>query len=175
MIYYQSKRTATLWFGAFISLSCSFFTCYMVFNMNIEDDLTNYGNLSTMRAWQGIFLLLGNVLTLSFCWLSNRYVLCIEFIDEKQLKIKTWSLFRFSVTYMYAYADFINNDIQLNDGTTMLPNAPIVIAPWDGIRLMNGKKLLVDAQGEFPQGYDAYWAFINGKLLQTKKARKQQL
>lgn len=172
MIYYQSKRTATLWFGAVISLSCSIFTCYMVFNMSIEKDLIDYGSLLKMRIWQIIFLVLGNVMTLAFCWLSNRYVLCIEFSNEQYLRIKTWSLFRFSVTHIFNLSDFANNDIQMKDGTTILPFAPIVIAPWDGITLANGKKLLVDAQGEFPQGYDAYWALINAKLFHNKRRKK---
>lgn len=88
MIYFQSKRIPVLWFATLVSVSCSIFTCYMVFTMPIENDLKDYSSLLTMRIWQVLFILLGNALTVSLCWLSNRYVLLIELTNEHQIKIK---------------------------------------------------------------------------------------
>lgn len=168
MTIYQSKRTAALWFVAVISLACSVFTCYMVFSMTIQDDLDGYSSLISMRIWQALFILLGNVLTLSVLWLSDRYVLSIIVTNNQQVKIKTWSMFRLSVTRTYDLSHFSDSQVHMNDGITVLPSAPIVIAPWDGIQLQNGKKLLVDTQGYFPKGYNLYWSFIHGKPIQKK-------
>lgn len=171
MIYFQSKRIPVLWFATLISVSCSIFTCYMVFTMSIENDLKDYSSLLTMRIWQVLFILLGNALTVSLCWLSNRYVLLIELTNEHQIKIKTWSIFRLSVTHLLDQSIFLNSWGTKNEGRTIIPGKPIVIAPWDGITLANGKKLLIDLQGDFPEGYDQYWALVHGQRSVSKKTK----
>lgn len=45
------------------------------------------------------------------------------------------------------------------------------MAPWDGITLANGKKLLIDLQGDFPEGYDQYWTLIHGQSSVSKKTK----
>jgi hypothetical protein len=155
-IIYQNQRVIRLWFVSIVCLSTSIFVTYATLTMKPETDLHDYSNIWSMRLWQGFFLLLGNILTLTLCWLSGKYVLDMRITEEGMLSIRTWSLFCITRTYHLSQQSLIPGSHAQHSGITTIPGRPMVIAPWDSIRTVQGQRLVIDIQGVFPEGYTVY-------------------
>lgn len=167
MAYYISSRAKILWFVTLVSIMLSVFTFYMIFNMPMTI-LSEFDSLISMRIWQGLLLILGNIFTATMIWMSNRYVLSIHLVNMQNIAIKTWSIFKLSNTRIFQLDDFKNNQVTSHDGELFLPRVPLVMAPWDSLKLNGGKKFIVDTQGSFPLGYEQYWELVHGFPFQSK-------
>ncbi len=80
-------------------------------------------------------------------WLSGRYILQIEQIDEETIAIKTWSAIGWHKTRNHSKK--ILQTQQFYPGRSIHWGAPSVNAPYSIIKTERGKKLLLDEQGEF--------------------------
>ncbi len=80
-------------------------------------------------------------------WVSGRYIMKIEVIDEKTIAIKTWSVTGLHKTRNYPKE--ILNIEKFTPRKTVIWEEPNLNATYTVIKTNTGKKLLLDKQGEF--------------------------
>lgn len=158
VVLYDNKRKGVVNFVFAISLAISILCTYNVLSMSRETLITEFSTLFIGRLWQIFFIICGNILLFFILRYKNRYIIHIELKPYKQVVIKTWNLGRGKTT-THDPLEFKNTDFYL--GQTVLPNTPIVQAPYFKLSLNNGKTYLLDMQGDFPMGYPAIHKVFN--------------
>ena len=151
VLVFKSKRAPTLHFVLLVCLLSSIFTTYLTVTISEEEILKHYSSTFTARVWQIIFFLLANILLAAILWLSNKYVLTLEVLPDKKVKIITWHFLKYKHTEIWNASDFAPT-ITYYDGITAIAESPRVNAPYLIIRSKRGKKRIFDLQGNFPNG-----------------------
>ena len=118
----------------------------MIFS-DLDDFFIEYSSKASGIGWMIFFLVAGNCMMACMLWMSGRYILRIERIDEKNILIKTWSIIGFHKTRKYP-ATVLNTSV-FNKGVSNYLGAPVVVAPYSVLKTSTGKKLILDEQGIF--------------------------
>ena len=103
-------------------------------------------------------LLLSSIMFWPFLWLSGRYVTQVELAAPGQINVEVWTLFG---PQRREWKSAFNPG-EFHEGHLYLPYTPEVHAPWTGYRTPEGKRLIVDEQGEFPLGREALQRAMTG-------------
>lgn len=156
-LLYRSGRSLTLWWLLLVVLAPVPLTAWLVLLPPEAKLLAEFGSPGAVRAWQAGLMLLSTILVWPMLWLSGRYVTRVERLPDGQLRVQVWTWLghrqrdwppRFGAGEDHACL-------------TSLPGAPEVNAPWTGYRTPEGRRLVVDWQGEFPQGHGALDAVVS--------------
>lgn len=150
-LLFVSERSPTLWFVLLVSSAPVPLAVWLLLLPAGADLLAEFGSAAAVLAWQAGMLLVSTVLVWPMAWLCGRYVTRVERLPDRQVRVKVWTWFgrrqrvwpaRFGAGEDHA-------------GQSALPGVPAVKAPWTGYRTPAGKRLVVDWQGDFPQGSEA--------------------
>lgn len=156
-LLYRSGRSLTLWWLLPVVLAPVPLTAWLVLLPPEARLLAEFGSPGALRAWQAGLMLLSTILVWPMLWLSGRYVTRIERLADGQVRVQVWTWFG------HRQRDWPARSGAGEDhaGLSALPGAPVVNAPWTGYRTPEGRRLVVDWQGEFPQGHGALDAVVS--------------
>lgn len=157
-ILFTSDRSGLLWFFWILALALLVFIMWLVSLMPHEEMIRSFGSVRGGRIFQAALTLVGSVFVWPMLWISGRYVERIERLENDVLKIQTWTIFG-SKTKTWPESAWKNAQKKYHDGQLKLDDRE-VNAPWFSARPEGGKKLVIDAQGEFPDGEDALMEII---------------
>src|SRR5690606_35471131 len=91
-VIYKNKRSKTLYFASLISLWILVFTYWMIFK-DFEEFKQEFSSTLSAYLWTAFFLIISKILIIIMIWLSGKYVLKIELLNEThEIRIKTWSI-----------------------------------------------------------------------------------
>lgn len=150
-LLYQSDRSATLWLLLPVTLAPVLVVAWLLTLPSEAQLLQDFGSTAAILIWKVGLLIFSSILFWPMLWLSGRYVTRIEHVGAQRLRVTVWSLTGARAsewTAAFSGGEF-------HEGKLVLPYVPSVHAPWTGYRNPEGKKLVVDAQGNFPHGEDA--------------------
>lgn len=150
-ILYQSDRSLTLWLLLPVTLAPVLVVAWLLTLTSEAQLLQDFDSTGAIMIWKVGMLLLSSVLFWPMFWLSGRYVTRVEHVGAQRLRVTVWSMIGARETEWTAAF----SGGEYHDGKLVLPYVPVVNAPWTGYRSPEGKKLVVDAQGDFPHGEDA--------------------
>lgn len=145
-LLYRSGRGRLLWLMLPLTLAPVGLAAWLVALPDATRLLAEFGSAGAARAWQVGMVLLASALFWPLCWLSGRYVLSVESSAGGRLRLRLWTLLGPRTReWQQPFAGGAAHD----DG----PDSQVA-APWAGYRTPEGRLLVVDGQGEFPQGED---------------------
>lgn len=145
-LLYLSGRAHLLWLALPLTLAPALLAAWLVALPTDARLLAEFGSWTAARAWQGGMVLAGTVLFWPLCWLSGRYVMRVERQPDGVLRLRVWTLLGARTReWSGAFAGG-----EEHDGG----DVPVA-APWTGYRTPEGRLLVVDGRGEFPQGEEA--------------------
>ena len=147
-VLYHSDRARTLWLLLPVTLAPLIVTACLLTRVSDVQLLEEFGSVGAALAWKAGLILLSSILFWPLLWLSGRYVTQVEHVGRQRLRVTVWSLTGARETEWKAAF----SGGEFHAGKLVLPYTPIVNAPWTGYRTPEGKKLVVDAQGDFPFG-----------------------
>lgn len=150
-LLYRSGRSLTLWGLLLVVLAPVPLTAWLVVLPPDARLAAEFGSPDAVRAWQAGLMLLSTILVWPMLWLSGRYVTRVEQLPDGRVRVQVWTWLG------HRWRDWPVSFGAGEDhaGLSALPGAPVVNAPWTGYRAPDGKRLVVDWQGEFPQGHGA--------------------
>lgn len=150
-LLYQSDRSRTLWLLLPVTLAPLLVVAWLLTLASEAQLLHEFGSVTAVLSWKVIMLLFSSILFWPLLWLSGRYVTKVEHVAPQRLRVTVWTLTGAQENeWQGAFSGG-----EFHEGKLILPYAPIVDAPWTGYRSPDGKKLVVDMQGDFPFGEDA--------------------
>jgi hypothetical protein len=149
-LLYRSGRSRTLWLVLILTLLPVPLSAWLVTLPSEARLLAEFGSLNVARFWQAGMVLLGSALFWPLFWLSGRYVTRVETTAEGSLRVQLWTV-RGPRTETWPALRGGEHHPGHSHG---LPGVQVA-APWTGYRTPAGKTLVVDEQGEFPQGDEA--------------------
>lgn len=155
-LLYQSGRTATLWLLLPVTLAPVLVVAWLLTLPSEAQLLQDFGSSAAILIWKIGMLIFSSILFWPMLWLSGRYVTRVEHVGPQRLRVTVWTLA--GARTREWNAAFSGGEFHA--GKLVLPYAPIVNAPWTGYRTPEGKKLVVDTQGDFPFGEDALTAVM---------------
>jgi hypothetical protein len=147
-ILYRSKRTYLLWFIVALAVGLLALTGWLVSLLSDEQLLKDFGSIAKGRAFQAGLLTIGSVFIWPMLWLSARYVVEIS-RSPSGVSISTWTLF--GTRTETVPKDMMTQALTYHTGTS---DFSTVDAPYLSLRI-HGRKIIIDMQGEFPQGEEA--------------------
>lgn len=148
-LLFLSQRSRTLWLVLLLTLAPVPLTAWLVTLPSDARLLADFGTAGAAHAWQIGMVLLSTVLFWPLLWLSGRYVTRVERGADGAVCVQVWTLLG---SRRHAWTALQGGEIHAGHGHG-LPGVQ-VDAPWTGYRTPQGKTLVVDAQGDFPQGED---------------------
>lgn len=144
---YESKRTGLLRvMSIFI-----FMTLLIILYYSLTMPTDEFSSPQSALLWRFFFILMPTILMASMFWLSGKYVLMLELMPGKQIRISTWNILGGHQTRIWKPADFVP-EAKMYEGQTEIIAKPKVNAPYLIFKSVDGKKLLLDLQGELPFG-----------------------
>lgn len=149
-LLYVSRRSRTLWLVLLVTLAPVPLSAWLVSLPDEARLLADFGSLGAARIWQVGMVLLGSVLFWPMLWLSGRYVTQVEATAGGGVRVEVWTLLGPRTEDWTALRGGEFHAGQSHG----LPGVQ-VDAPWTGYRTPAGKRLIVDEQGEFPEGHEA--------------------
>lgn len=153
-VLYRSGRSRTLWLLLAVSLAPLALVTWLLTLPSEARLLQELGSATAVLAWKAGLLLLSSTLFWPMLWLSGRYVTEVRRVGPGRLRVRVWTLLGCRAQEWTGAGD----GGEVHEGRLALPDAPLVDAPWRGFRTPGGRRLVVDAQGDFPQGEDALTA-----------------
>lgn len=144
-----------LWLLTLFILMVLIVTVYFTLTMSAEE----FSSELSAGFWKGFFILIPTILFYCMLWLNGKYVLKLEVLPNKVIRISTWSVFKMKQRMLWKVEDF-NNHAQFYEGRTEIIGKPQVYAPFLILRSRMGKKLLLDLQGQFPYGFRILMAIL---------------
>lgn len=157
VLLYRSGRDLLLRVMEIVTLLPVAITVWLLSLMSPEQALADLGSPAGAWAFR-IGLTLGSgILFYAFFFLHGRYVLSVELQgDDVRIRfwtvlgsrLRTWPVPAWGGRSLYHKGEFI------------LPGRPVVQAPWIDITTPEGKKLMIDDQGDYPQGVEALLAVL---------------
>ena len=157
---YESKRTGLLrLISIFIFLTLLVSTYY---SLTMSSDEFS-SELSTIF-WRSVFILIPAVLMTCMLWLSGKYVLMLELMPGRQIRISTWNILGRRQTRIWKAADFVP-EAKMYEGQTEIIAKPKVNAPYLIFSSLNGEKILLDLQGELPYGIGGVLKLVDGNVI----------
>lgn len=144
---YESKRSNMLWLLTVFIFMVLIVTIYFTLTMSGEE----FSSELSAGFWKGFFILMPAILFYCMLWLNGKYVLKLEVLPNKVIRISTWSIFKMKRKMLWKAEDF-DPHAQFYEGRTEIIGKPKVYAPFLIFKSRKGKKLLLDLQGEMPYG-----------------------
>lgn len=147
VVLYQSRRAPVLCLlTIFVFLTFVISTCF-----SLTMPLDEYSSLFSARVWQFLFIMLPGLLVAANIWLSGRYVLKLEVLPDKMIRVMIWSVLCRKKIIIWRVDDFEPKGV-FYEGRTEIFGKLKVHAPFLLYRLQNGVNLVLDLQGEMPHG-----------------------
>lgn len=146
-LLYRSGRAGLLWLLVPVTLAPALLAAWLVALPSEAQLLADFGSTAAARAWQVGMVALGSLLFWPLCWLSGRYVLRVEQPAAGAVRLRLWTLL--GARTREWQRPFAGGEA--HDGLSDVQ----ATAPWTGYRTPEGRLLVVDGRGEFPQGEDA--------------------
>ena len=147
---YTNNRRATLNFASAISFGILVFTLVMIFK-DYNSFVAEFKSPTEATIFTVIFILLSLALPITFCWISGRYVLRIDQLDDTTIRLTTWTLYFWHQRFTQPYAILQNSTLQPGQG--FYGRGPVVNAPWEKVMTTNNKTLVIDLKANFLPGY----------------------
>lgn len=156
---YESKRTTLLRLMSIFIFLTLLVSAYYSLTMQLDE----FSSPRSALFWRFFFILLPVVLMSSMYWLSGKYVLKLELMPGKQVRISTWNILGGQQTRIWNAAEFVP-EAKMYEGQTEIIAKPKVNAPYLIFTSVNGKKLLLDLQGELPYGIGGVLMLVDGNV-----------
>lgn len=157
---YESKRTVLLRLTSiFIFLKLIVCTYY---SLTMPSD--EFSSPQSAFFWRFFFILLPAILMFSMYWLSGKYIVLLELMPGKQIRISTWNILGRQQTRIWQTSDFVP-EVKMYEGQTEIIAKPKVNAPYLIFSSLNGEKLLLDLQGELPYGIGGVLKLVDGNVI----------
>jgi hypothetical protein len=150
-LLYRSGRSRLLTLVLLLTLAPVPLSAWLVSLPAEAQLLAEFGSRGAVQAWKIGMVLLGSALFWPMAWLSGRYVTRVEQTAAGHVRVQLWTLFG---TRTQEWQSPLSGGEHHEGRSHGLPGVQ-VDAPWTGYCTPAGKKLVVDAQGEFPRGEDA--------------------
>jgi hypothetical protein len=145
-LLYCSRRGRLLWALVFVTLAPVPVSAWLVTLPAEAHLLAEFSSQRAVWLWQAGMVLLGSTLFWPLLWLSGRYVTRVERTADG-VRLQLWTL-RGTRTEEWRRLDGGEHHPGRSHG---IPGVQVT-APWTGFCTPSGKTLVVDEQGEFPQG-----------------------
>lgn len=148
-VLYYNQRRFTLYAVSLLTFLVAAFTNYMIYS-NWHGLLHEFGSQASAVVWITFMIVMGNAMLAAMVWLSGKYVLRVDQLDEQTIAVKVWTIY--GLPYDRSYPASILAKSKSYQGRSSHIGAPTVSAPYTIIRTAKGKKLIIDDAGVFPQG-----------------------
>lgn len=152
VLLYRSGRDLTLRIAEIFTLLPVAITLFLLSLMTEEQIIKDLGSIEAGWAFKAGLALFSGILFYAMLWISGRYVLTVERLGEN-VRIRFWTVL-LPRTCTWPVSAWQGGS-EFHDGKLVLPGRPIVNAPWTGLHTPEGRKLILDDQGEYPHGEDA--------------------
>lgn len=156
---YESKRAALIRLMSIFIFLTLLVSAYYSLTMSVYE----FSSPQSAFFWRFLFILIPAILMACMLWLSGKYVLMLELMPGKQVTISTWNILGGQQTRIWKAEDFAP-EAKIYEGRTEIIAKPKVNAPYLIFKSLNGKKLLLDLQGEFPYGIGAVLKLVGGNV-----------
>lgn len=156
---YESKRTKLLRLMSIFIFLTLLVSAYYTLTMPVD----KFSSPRSALFWRFLFILVPSVLMYCMLWLSGKYVLMLELMPGKQVRISTWNILGGQHTRIWNVAEFVP-EAKMYEGQTEIITKPKVNAPYLIFSSLKGKKLLLDLQGEFPYGIGGVLRLVDGNV-----------
>lgn len=159
ILLYESKRTVLLRLTSIFIFLIMLVSAYYSLTMPSDE----FSSPQTALFWRCFFILLPTVLMFSMYWLSGKYVLMLELMPGKQIRISTWNILGRRQTRIWQAADFVP-EAKMYEGQTEIIAKPKVNAPYLIFSSLKGEKIVLDLQGELPYGIGGVLKLVDGNV-----------
>lgn len=156
---YESKRTTLLRLMSIFIFMTLLVSTYNSLTMAVDE----FSSLQSALFWRFLFILIPAILMSCMLWLSGKYVLMLELMPGKRVRISTWNILGGQQTRIWNAVDIVP-EAKMYEGQTEIITKPKVNAPYLIFSSVNGKKLLLDLQGELPYGIRGVLRLVDGNV-----------
>ena len=147
-LLYKSSRWPRLYYFSLFGVVLPVLVGILIFkDLDLDVFFEEYRSRVLEIIWMVTMLIFSNLIWIYMLWVSGRYIMKIEVIDEKTIAIKTWSVTGLHKTRNYPKE--ILNIEKFTPRKTVIWEEPNLNATYTVIKTNTGKKLLLDKQGEF--------------------------
>jgi len=153
LLFDASARRMLIRMVSWLSMLLPLITTMLVLRMTADNLLIEFGNIAAGRLFQFFLVSLSGIFLYAMMWLSGRYILYVTRLKNGKIVITTWHIVYGASTRIIAGPEYTQYAVY-HEGRSILPFAPVVNAPYVTV-FIGGKKMILDAQGDFPHGEDA--------------------
>jgi len=157
-LLYASGRSGLLWFIWTIAIGLLVLVSWLASLVPEDEMIRSFGSVTNGRFFQAGLILIGSIFIWPMLWISSRYIVKVEINHEEHTVIQTWTVLGIKTktwpveAWLKSHSDYHEGKFEADDRE--------VNAPWRSVRPAGGKKMIIDMQGDFPQGEDALLEII---------------